>query len=189
MCVTTGQNLIARLLSRWAAGVIGLSSRLPCPLAPRMTLLTVGGSEEPNTRSASIAGTGERPNICLKRKIRGGGVREVCLNRNSLRCPHLLFALDWCSCSVPNNRSLSKPAAWRQALLLWFRACFSAAKLCASQGRCLMNAVQFICSFYLMWKGKRENARLFSETSCNLTDSSPVAMDIWWNIRKNGVNE
>lgn len=76
VCVTTGQNLIARLLSRWAAGVIGLSSRLLCPLAPRMTLLTVGGSEEPNTGSASIAGTGERPNICLKRK-RGGRKRDL----------------------------------------------------------------------------------------------------------------
>ncbi len=29
VCVTTGQNLIVRLLSRWAAGVIGLSSAVP----------------------------------------------------------------------------------------------------------------------------------------------------------------
>lgn len=105
VCGTTGQNLIVRLLSRWAAGVIGLSSRLPCPRAPRMTLLTVGGSEEPNTGSASIAGMGERPNICLKRK-RGGRKRDL-FEQKQLETPHLLFALDWRSCSVPNNRSLS----------------------------------------------------------------------------------
>ncbi len=149
VCVTTGQNLIVRLLSRWAAGVIGLSSRLPCPRAPRMTLLTVGGSEEPNTGSASIAGTGERPNICLKRK-RGGRKRDL-FEQKQLETPPSSFALDWRSCSVPNNRSLSLIRQLDDR-----RRCFdlglvfSAAKLCTSQGRCLMNVVRFICSFYLM---------------------------------------
>jgi len=157
LCVTTGQNLIARLLSRWAAGVIGLSSRLSCPLAPRMTADRRGFRRAKHWVSQHSRHGWEAKHMPEEKRM-GAGLREVCLNRNSLRCPHLLFALDWCSCSIPNNRFLSKPAAWRQALLLWFRACFSAAKLCASQGRCLMNAVWFICSFYLMWKTKRENA-------------------------------